>query len=203
MGKLSRYDMGENTSGTKKKSNKHDKPISTSISERETTKIKHITAAGLPKKSRSVSNRMRDIKRLLGKVTAADAKEALERKLKSLETRAEENEQEKEQNVAIQKSRQARFLDMKRLQKRLKKAENEEQEQLIRNDIEYIKSFPSGKPYLSLFDSKLSEASKTERDALRRKAAITLRERRDENGSDSLDNDDFFQGANEDENDDE
>jgi len=201
MGKLSRYDAGELPEDRKKrrKTSRHapaPSKHSSTDSARRPAKQEKRPEPGV-KKSRSISNRVRDVKRLLAKVTDEEMKRALQSKLERLNRKFELKEKQDVLKKLSEKNRKIQFIDQKKLEKRLKRSKDEEETELIKNDMEYVRTFPKDRRYISLFDSSLDEETKKERDDLRIQAAVARAKRKEsetsEAGSDQEGfGDDFF-----------
>jgi len=160
MGKLSRYDAIGDTG--------HHKKQKITRTNHESTYSKSVTPDKFkPKKSRSVSNRLRDAKRALARASSDDAKSALLNNMERFQQRMEENERMREEKSIAEKNRKFQFLDKKRLEKMLKRAEEDDEKLKLEADLHYIKVFPVGKRYVSLFDDKLSSSKLAEREKMR------------------------------------
>src|SRR5690242_12166083 len=111
MGKLSRYDAGELPEDKNKRRKK------TTIVKKSTETPKLDATGEKPKanqqntlkKSRSISNRIRDLKRLLAKVTDESAKSALTSKLERLNRRFEFKERQDVLKRLSAKNRKLQF----------------------------------------------------------------------------------------------
>jgi hypothetical protein len=153
--------------------------------------------SALPKKSRALSLQIRDVKRLLDRYKDDESQKNLGERLERLLRRSDHKAQRKLETSDAKRhddqTRKARFLELKKLEKRLKKTEDEDVKALILNDIEYIKTFPRGLPYLSLFTVDLDDEMRGKRDELRKKAAIRRLTRATDEKDDSEPlHDDFF-----------
>jgi hypothetical protein len=188
MGKLSRYDAGEIPEDRKKRT-KAPRRV-----------VKKVDEPAVPKKQRSLSLRIRDVRRLMERYKDEESQKRLSERLSRMLRRSEYKAQQRalrgEEKIIEDKSRKAKIVELKKLETRLKKTSDDEIRNLMLNDIEYIKGYPVGTPYISLFDNALSDAEKSKRDELRKQAALRRMNRADLNAEDDLD-DDFFQSGDE------
>jgi hypothetical protein len=192
MGKLSRYDGGDlpDDKRSKKRSSSATRAV-----------LKKDPAKAAAKKPKPLYSRIRDVRRLMMKFTDEENQKRLQERLDALlqkqSFKTERKQEVDELRVRITRSKKARLIEFKKLEKKLKRTEDENTRELLSNDLEYIRSYPKAKEYLPLFDAKISDKDMSERDELRKEAALRRMQGKgtEATGMGDLEEDDFFASA--------
>ena len=206
MVKLSRYDIrGEVEEKVGKRKRK--------VSGVPLPQARKQTPAANSAKPKSLSNRLRDTKRALAKLdkagkssSDAEKKSVLGEKLSKLTSQKERQNEEQLVKREIERMRKVKFLELKKVQRKLAKVDDSTERRELLVELEYNKNFPSEKPYIPLYSDKISEMQRADQEKLlakARKRVNTKEEDRVEKEADSSDSegeedddevkDDFFE----------